>query len=114
MTATPRYRWCTLHVDAPDPAPVAAEVAALLGPGSELDVFTVPGFTVDVRRNPDRTGGPHPLDRPTQVEVDADPHVPDAEVVAFTGRLIEHLRAHHRVTPESDFSSELPTAEDEP
>ena len=56
---TAAYRWCVLYVDVPDPAALVPLVAELLGPGDHLDVFRVPGFTVDVRRNPDRTRSPH-------------------------------------------------------
>lgn len=110
MTATPPYRWCSLYVDAPDPATVVADTARLLGvAASDLDVFTVPGFTVDVRRNPDRTESGQVLDWRTMVEIDAAPHVPDREVVAFVGRLMTHLRAAgHRVAADCDFALHLP------
>ena len=67
MTAA--YRWCVLYVDNPDPATLVPVVADLLGPADYLDVFRVPGFTVDVRRNPDRTRGPHHLDWPSTVDI---------------------------------------------
>lgn len=109
MTATAPFRWCTLYVDTPDPAVITAEVARLLGPGSELDVFSPPGFTVEVRRNPDHTGGPDVLDWPTVIEIDALAQVPDTEVVAFVTRLIDHLHAAaQRVAAESDFIDHLP------
>ena len=109
MTATAQYRWCTLYVDVQDPSVVTAELARLLGPASDLDVFTPPGFTVEVRRNPDHTAGPHFLDWPTVVEIDALTRVPDAEVVAFVTRVIDHLHlAAQRVAAESDFVEHLP------
>jgi len=109
MTATPPYRWCTLYVDADDQAVITAELERLLGPASDLDVFTPPGFRVEVRRNPDHTAGPHFLDWPTVVEIDALARVPDTEVVAFVSRVIGHLhRAAQRVAAESDFVDHLP------
>lgn len=110
MTATPPYRWCTLYVDAPDPATVVADTARLLGvAASDLDVFTVPGFTVEVRRNPDRTESGQVLDWRTMIEIDAGPQVPDLEVVAFVSRLMAHLRAAgHRVAADCDFALHLP------
>lgn len=108
--ATPPYRWATLYVDAPDPAAVVADTARLLGVApSELDVFTVPGFTVDVRRNPDRTESGQVLDWRTMIEIDAAPEVPDVDVVAFVARLMTHLRtAGRRVAADSDFAAHLP------
>ena len=99
MTAA--HRWCTLYVDTPDPATVARVVARILGPGDHLDVFRVPGFTVEVRRNPDRTRGPHHLDWPSTVDIDAGPDVPDETVASFVTALVEHLRtAGLRTTPD--------------
>ena len=108
--ATPPYRWATLYVDAPDPAAVVADTARLLSVApSDLDVFTVPGFTVDVRRNPDRTESGQVLDWRTMIEIDAGPDVPDLDVVAFVTRLMTHLRtAGHRVAADSDFTPHLP------
>lgn len=115
MTATPPYRWCTLYVDVPDPAAVTAAVGRLLGPGSDLDVFTTPGFTVEVHANPDRTGGPHHLDWPVLIEVDAAGPVPDRDVVTFTAALIDHLhRTGLRVAPECDFTAQLPPPDPHP
>lgn len=109
--ATPPYRWCSLYVDAPDPATVVAGAARLLGRPSDLDVFTVPGLTVQVRRNPDRTAGEHFLDWRTMVEVDAGPEVPDRDVLDFVARLMAQLRAAgHRVAAECDFADQLPTS----
>jgi hypothetical protein len=109
IAATPPYRWCTLYVDVPDPAPVVAVATAAMGPGSELDVFRVPGFTVEVHRNPDRTGGDHYLDWPVLVEVDAAGGIPDDRVVGFVAELVRSLRAAGlRVAAESDFTRELP------
>ena len=107
--ATPPYRWATLYVDAPDPAVVVAETTGLLGVApSDLDVFTVPGFTVDVRRNPDRTESGQVLDWRTMIEIDAAPGVADVDVVAFVARLMSHLRAAgHRVASDSDFTPPL-------
>ncbi|MFL6127948.1 MAG: hypothetical protein ACJ73E_02655 [Mycobacteriales bacterium] len=107
--ATPPYRWATLYVDAADPATVVADVRRLLDvPPSDLDVFTVPGFTADVRPNPDRTQSGQVLDWRTMIEVDAAPDVPDLDVVAFVTRLVAHLRAAgHRVAVDSDFTDEL-------
>lgn len=107
--ATPPYRWCSLYVDTPDGAGVAAELGRLLGAASPLDVFTVPGFTVDVRRNPDKTDGEHFLDWRTMVEIDAEAHVPDRDVVGFVTQLMTHLRSGgHRVGAECDFADRLP------
>jgi hypothetical protein len=107
--ATPPYRWCTLYVDAPDPSTVVADVRRLLGVDpSDLDRFGVPGFTVEVGRNPDRTESGQVLDWRTVVEVDAGPAVPDREVVAFVSGLMAHLRAAgHRVGADCDFAAEL-------
>ena len=85
MTAA--YRWCVLYVDTPDPATLVPVVADLLGPADHLDVFRVPGFTVDVRRNPDRTRGPHHLDWPSTVDIDATGDVPDEKIPGFHERL---------------------------
>lgn len=112
---TPPYRWCTLYLDVSDPGLVVAAVGKLLGPGSELDVFPAGGFTVEVHANPDRTGGPHYLDWPVVVEVDAAGTAPDAEMVAFATGLIDHLRrAGLRVAPECDFAAELPAPDVRP
>lgn len=116
MTAvTPPYRWCTLYVDVSDPGLVAAAVGRLLAPGPEPDAFTAEGFAVEVHDNPDRTGGPHYLDWPTLVEVDAAGAVPDGAMVAFATGLVDHLRrAGLRVAPECDFAAELPPADVRP
>lgn len=114
-TVTPPYRWCTLYVDVSDPSLVVAAVGQLLGPGSDLDVFAVPGFTVEVHTNPDRTGGPHHLDWPVLVEVDAAGAVPDRDMVTFTTGLVDHFRrAGLRVAPECDFADELPAPDARP
>lgn len=106
MTAA--YRWCVLYVDTPDPATLVPVVADLLGPADHLDVFRVPGFTVDVRRNPDRTRGPHHLDWPSTVDIDATGDVPDDTVVAFVTTLIDHLHAGGlRVGADCDFTTAL-------
>ena len=106
---TPPYRWCTLYVDVSDAGLVVAAVGRLLGPGPEPDVFPAGDFTVEVRTNPDRTGGPHYLDWPVMVEVDAAGSAPDAAMVAFATGLVDHLRrAGLRVAAECDFAAELP------
>jgi hypothetical protein len=102
------YRWCVLYVDTPDPATVVPVLADLLGPADHLDVFRVRGFTVDVRRNPDHTRGPHHLDWPSTVDIDAAGDVPDATVVAFVTTLIDHLHAAGlRVAADCDFPHSL-------
>ena len=107
MTAP--YRWCTLHADTPDVAAVATMLAALLGPADALGMVRIPGFTVDVRRNPDRTGGDHPLDWPTVIEIDADDGVPDPAVVTLVTSIIDRLHAAGlRVAPECEFPTALP------
>ena len=109
---TPPYRWCVLFLDTDDQAAVVAAVGRLLGAGSKLDVFRVPGFTVDVRPNPDETRGRHFLDWPVLVEVDAGDDVPDRDMVAFVTRLVGHLHASGlRVGAECDFADELPPAD---
>ena len=106
MTAA--YRWCVLYVDTPDPAALVPVVADLLGPGDHLDVFHVPGFTVEVRHNPDRARGPHHLDWPSTVDIDASGDVPDDTVVSFVTGLIDHLRtAGFRVAADCDFTTTL-------
>lgn len=107
MTAP--YRWCVLYADTADPPAVVSMLATLLGPADALDVFRVPGCTVEVRRNPDRTGGDHHLDWPTMIEIDADAGVADRTVVTVVTGLIDHL--HHaglRVAAECDFPTALP------
>jgi hypothetical protein len=112
---TAAYRWCTLYVDTPDPSTVAEALAGLLGPGDHLSVFRVPGFTVDVRRNPDRTRGPHFLDWPSTVDIDASGDAADTEVVAFVTRLVDHLHAAGlRVAPDCDFTPDLPPPDRSP
>lgn len=107
MTAP--YRWCVLYADTADPAAVVAMLATLLGPADALDVFRVPGGTVEVRRNPDRTGGDHYLDWPTMIEIDVDAGVADRTVVTFVTALITHLHAGHlRIAPDCDFATALP------
>ncbi|HEV7653668.1 MAG TPA: hypothetical protein VGP36_02885 [Mycobacteriales bacterium] len=102
----PRDRWCVLYVDTDDHAAVVEATARLLGPGSSLDVFRAPGFTVQVDRNPDRTRGPHFLDWPTTVGIDASP---DADLTAFVATLTSHYRAAGcRVAAESPWSGERP------
>lgn len=102
---TPPYRWCTLYVDVSDPALVVAAVGRLTAPGAD----TAAGFSVEVHTNPDRTGGPHYLDWPVLVEVDAGGGVADPEMVRFATDLVDHLRrAGLRVAPECDFAAELP------
>ena len=113
MTAA--YRWCVLYVDTPDPATLVPVVADLLGPADHLDVFRVPGFTVDVRRNPDRTRGPHHLDWPSTVDIDATGDVPDDSVVSFVTELIDHLHAAGlRVAADCDFATALPAPDTRP
>jgi hypothetical protein len=93
--------WYVLHVRTDDVPAVVAAVAQLLGPGSDRDVFEPPGFRVQVDRNPDRTRGEHHLDWPTQIDIEADPTVPTADLTAFTARLLTHLRiTGHPTTPE--------------
>ncbi len=112
---TPPYRWCTLYVDVSDASLVVTAVGRLLGPGSDLCVFPAPGFSVEVHGNPDRTGGPHYLDWPVLVEVDAAGAVPDQDMVAFATGLVDHLRrAGLRVAPECDFAAELPAPDVRP
>lgn len=95
-------RWCTVHVDTADEQVVAALVTGLLGPGSALAVFAVPGFTVEVCRNPDRTRSPHPLDWPTLIEVDGLPGTTGEDLADFVGRLRTHLHtAGLRTEPRS-------------
>ena len=107
MTAP--YRWCTLYADTPDQPAVVALLTSLLGPADALGVVRVPGFTVDVRRNPDRTGGDHYLDWPTAIEIDAYDGVPDRRVVTVVTTIVDHLhRAALRVAPECAFASDLP------
>jgi hypothetical protein len=75
----------------------------------------VPGFTVDVRPNPDRTRGPHHLDWPSTVDIDADGDVPDEAVVSFVTTLIGHLRdAGLRVAADCDFTTDLPPPDTHP
>jgi hypothetical protein len=106
---TAAHRWCTLYVDTPDPATVARVVSRILGPGDHLDVFRVPGFTVDVRRNPDRTGGPHHLDWPSTVDIDAAADVPDEAVVSFATALLEYLStAGLHVAADSNLPTPIP------
>ena len=108
-------RWCVLYVDTPDLAGVLDLVTAVLGPADDLDVVRVPGFTVDVRRNPDRTGGPHYLDWPSTVDIDAAAEVTDAAVVELVTTLID--RFHHaglRVGTESTLADRLPPPDHRP
>ena len=115
IAMTPAFRWCTLHVDVADPGTVVTELADLLGAPDDLDVFHPPGFTAEVRANPDRTRGPHHLDWPTVVEVDATGPVPDPEVVAFVTRVIDHLHtAGLRVAAECDHPDQLPPPDTRP
>jgi hypothetical protein len=109
---TPAFRWCVLHLDTDDQDAVVAHAGGLLGPGTELDVFRSPGFSVQVERNPDRTRGPHFLDWPTIVDIGADDDTPDADVVAFVTALIRHFHeAGLRVGAECDFPDKLPPPE---
>jgi hypothetical protein len=106
VTRPPPYSWCTLHVDAPSEADVVTALTPLLGPPGPLDVFRGDGVTAEVRRNPDRTRGPHHLDWPVVVEIDAEP---DGRIVDVTTRLVERLHdAGFRVGAECDFAAELP------
>jgi hypothetical protein len=106
---TAPYRWCVLHADTDDPSAVVAVLVPFLGPADALDVFRIPGFTADVRRNPDRTGGDHYLDWPTMLEIDAADDVPDQTMITFVTGLIRRLQdASLRVAPECEFPSDLP------
>jgi hypothetical protein len=108
-------RWCVLYVDTPDLAAVLDLVTGLLGPADDLDVVRVPGFTVDVRRNPDRTGGPHYLDWPSTVDIDAAADIPDPAVIEFVTTLVDRLRhAGLRVGAESTFPDHLPPPDHRP
>jgi hypothetical protein len=108
-------RWCVLYVDTLDLAAVLDLVTGLLGPADDLDVVHVPGFTVDVRHNPDRTGGAHHLDWPSTVDIDAAAEVPDAAVAEFATTLIDRLRhAGLRVGTESTFPDHLPPPDHRP
>jgi hypothetical protein len=107
MTAP--YRWCTLYADTPDQPAVVAMLTALLGPADALGIVRIPGFTVDVRRNPDRTGGDHHLDWPTAIEIDAYDGVPDRTVVTLVTSVIDRLHAAGlRVAPDCEFPTALP------
>jgi hypothetical protein len=108
-TVTAPYRWCTLYADTADPPAVLAVLIPLLGPADALDVLRIPGFTVEVRRNPDRTGGAHHLDWPTVVEIDAGPDVADGRMIAFVTEVIDRLHgAGLRVSAECEFAPDLP------
>jgi hypothetical protein len=103
------YRWCVVHADTPDPSVVVAVLSPFLGPADALDVFRIPGFTIDVRRNPDRTGGDHYLDWPTVIEIDADDDVPDQSMITLVTGLIDRLHdAALRAATESEFPADLP------
>ena len=107
MTAP--YRWCTLYADTSDQPAVVALLTTHLGPADALGVIRIPGFTIDVRRNPDRTGGDHHLDWPTAIEIDAYDNVPDDRVVAVVTDVIAHLHAAAlRVAPDCPFTPDLP------
>lgn len=107
--ATPPYRWCVLYADTADRSAVLALMSAFLGPPDHLDVIRIPGFTVDIRPNPDHTGGDHHLDWSTTLEIDADDEVADRSVTAFVTSVIDHLRAAGlRVGAECEFPSALP------
>ena len=68
----------------------------------------MPGFTVEVGRNPDRTESGQVLDWRTVVEIEAAADVPDPDVVAFVAGLMTHLRAAgHRVAADRDFPDPL-------
>lgn len=115
IAATPSSRWCTLYVDLTDPALVAASLTRLLGPGSDLDVFAAPGFTVEVHANPDRTGGAHFLDWPVLVEIDATDATADRAVAAFVTGVVDHLHLSGlRVAAESAFAAHLPPPDTRP
>ena len=107
MTAA--YRWCSLYVDTDDRATVVEHAGRLLGGAPVDDVFTLPGFTVDVRGNPDRTVSDHFLDWRTMVDITAGARIPDRDVVEFVTVLMLHLRAGgHRVAADCDFADRLP------
>jgi hypothetical protein len=107
--ATAPYRWCIVYVDTPDRSAVVAVLTPFLGPPDPLDVFRIPGFTIDVRSNPDRTGGDHYLDWPTTIEIDAAADVPDQSMITFVTGLVARLHdAALRVGTESEFPSYLP------
>ncbi|HEY6744132.1 MAG TPA: hypothetical protein VI357_00300 [Mycobacteriales bacterium] len=107
--ATARFRWCTLYADTPDQPAVVTTLAALLGPADALGVVRVQGFTVDVRRNPDRSGGDHHLDWSTAIEIDADDTVPDCSVITLVTSIIDRLHAAGlRVAPDCEFTPDLP------
>jgi hypothetical protein len=110
--ATAPYRWCIVYADIPDPSAVVDVLSPLFGAADVHDVFRIPGFTVDVRRNPDRTGGDHYLDWPTTIEIDADNEVPDQSMITFVTRVIDRLHdAGLRVGTECEFPSDLPPAD---
>lgn len=107
-----RYRWCIVYADTPDPAAVVAVLARFLGPADALDVFRIPGFTIDVRRNPDHTGGDHYLDWATTIEIDADDAVSDQSMITFVTGIIDRLHAGTlRVGTECEFTSDLPPSD---
>jgi hypothetical protein len=109
---TAPYRWCVLYADTGDPSAVVAVLVPFLGPADALDVFRIPGYTVDVRRNPDRTGGDHYLDWPTMLEIDAADDVPDRSMITFVTGVIHRLHdAGLRVAPECEFTPDLPPAD---
>jgi hypothetical protein len=106
---TAPYRWCVVYADTPDPAAVVAVLSPFLGPAGALDVFRIPGFTIDVRRNPDHTGGDHYLDWPTVIEIDADDDVPDQSMITFVTGIIDRLHdAGLHAATESEFPADLP------
>jgi hypothetical protein len=109
IAATAPYRWCIVYADTPDPSAVVDVLAGVFGAADPLDVFRVRGFTVDVRRNPDRTGGEHHLDWPTMIEIDAGDGVPDQSMITFVTGVIDRLHeAGLRTGTDCEFPSDLP------
>jgi hypothetical protein len=109
--ATDPYRECFLYVDADNAEHLLDQLAAHFDTAESLGTLRLPKFEIDVVKNALRIEGRTDdfVDWRTKVEVYADEHTADDEMVRFVTELMSYLRsAGYRVVAACDFEDELP------
>jgi hypothetical protein len=108
--ASERYRDCGLYVEAVDQARVAEELRDHFRVGERHGVFFLPAAELQVGYGSEWPGLPdNYYGWRATIDVSAEPHTTDQEMVAFVTELMELVRSHgHRVVAECAFEDDLP------